>query len=111
VFSESEKEYLKDCWKSFKERIRWYEIGTLAVQLLIGIILFGKWGILVGWFFNYMCWSVASPAIYPGYSPPDIEYNRTCSAGIEGCKICGNEYSHEFNKEYNDKFLRKWYNF
>ena len=41
------------------------------------------------------------------YFPTEEPPKNTCSAGIENCTICNNEYSHDFNLRYEASL--KWW--
>jgi len=107
MFSQSEKEYMKVCWKGFTDCIRWYDLIFWTSAIAIFYLWLGWAGVIIVLVADYLSLGVSAPAIFPGYTLPDIEYNRTCSAGIKDCKICGNEYDHAFNEDYNKSL--KWY--
>jgi len=91
-------------WLPYNERIRdfirWdHVIVYLSVMLFMWGVLESAWGLLLGYvicnLFQNMCgglqgdWLNEFPYEYKNY-------NWKCSAGIEGCEICNNEYSQEF---------------
>lgn len=89
-------------FKEFLGTVRFSTIFFIIICLGIGYLTFGYIGILVGYAFAYLMGRAGDGAVadlwgefYKEEYPPN-----TCSAKIENCKICDNEYSHEFNETY-----------
>lgn len=106
MLSEREKEYIRFCWKAFAGAIRWADLKFWCSAVVISYLLLGWIGVIIVLIMDYFSLEVAAPFIFFDEMPEEI-YERTCSAGIEDCKICGNEYDHEFNVEYQKSL--KWY--
>ena len=92
-----------------RDFIRWKELGFIIVLFVFFYIIFGWFGIILAPFFHYLMATMEGGAVgdidneYPAEEyPPNI-----CSAGIEGCKICDNEYEHTFNETYQNSL--KWW--
>lgn len=87
--------------------IRWDCILFGVVMLGICLLFFKWWGIIVYLILNagltYEGGNWIDMNDYSDKYPPN-----TCSASIKDCKICNNEYNHEFNVEYERG--KKWYN-
>ncbi len=102
----TQTDYIKDCFHAAIDFVRWRELFTLLALILIGFLLF-KWiGILIGilvFSFSANLEGGAVADVFHEYPKEEFPPN-TCSAGIEGCKLCNNEYSHEFNEAYSRKF-------
>jgi len=107
MLSNSEKEYLKHCWNQFYIGIRWENLIFWSGAVVIGHLILGWVGVIIVWLMDYFSTEVSSPFIFKDELPIET-YERKCSAGIENCQICHNEYDHYFNEEY-EKTL-KWYN-
>lgn len=99
--------------KDFLGGVMWKEV---AVVVLIPVALFLLWGwwsivadIIFFWFFSSVAgtWGVM---VWSPSEEDEPEIINKCSAGVEGCRICNNEYSHEFNYKYEKglKWYQKW---
>ncbi len=105
------KEYLKDCGENLWDMIRFREIGFMIVLFFFCIGMFGLWlGSLIGLAIHFLTAHLEGGAVADilGEFPKEKFPPNTCSADIKDCQICNNEYTHEFNLEY-DKGNRKWY--
>ncbi len=96
-------------FKEFFSLIRWSTIVFLIVVPFVGYQIWGVVGGVGGWIFCYLMGQALDGAVADLWNEfPTEEYPpNTCSLGIEGCKICNNEYSHEFNVKYQKSL--KWY--
>lgn len=103
------KEYLLICWKAFLDCIRWYDLIFWTSAVIIGYLIWGWIGVIIVLLMDYFSSEVSAPFIFHGDKQEKPIYHRKCSAGIENCKVCNNEYDHEFNVKYNEKFRKKWY--
>ncbi|MEK7128484.1 MAG: hypothetical protein AAB933_02905 [Patescibacteria group bacterium] len=91
--------------------IHWREVVSVILIFLVFSLLWGWWGMFIGTFFciisNFSFNSWGAWFLPDEYLEPPPEVKNECSAKIEGCRICNNEYNHEFNFKY-EKGL-KWY--
>lgn len=98
---------------SFKQFLEAWEWQNLLVTIFLCGFLFsfmGFWAIIPILIVSRdMEGGFASWIIFerPEETKEIKEIQNKCSAGIENCKICDNEYSHEFNIEY-EKY-NTWY--
>ena len=98
--------YWKYCFKHWWNDLIWWEALKVNFWVfLISFIVLRWWGIILAVIFlNLMELQGGPVANMHLNQPPPPVYNNKCSAGMEDCKICNNEYNHEFNLKYNDKF-------
>ncbi len=98
-------------FKEFFLGIRWNEVAFVVIYPLISGLIWGRIGIILAvtsFIFFDKLFIVGGPWIIPeGYMNFREEIINKCSAGVEDCRICNNQYSHEFNFNY-EKSLR-WY--
>jgi hypothetical protein len=107
LLDNGEQKYIKLCWKDFLKAVRWYDLIFWNSLVIIFYLWLGWIGVIIVLFMDYWSLAVSAPMIFPGESFEKPEYHRECSAKIKGCKICKNEYSHEFNEKYQKTL--KWY--
>ena len=105
--------YKDNPWLLYNERIRdfirWYELGWIIVSFTFFYLVWGWWGILFAVILDWLNHLEGGPCAdaFDIYPDNEVKYNWKCSANIEDCKLCNNEYDHEFNVKYNESL--KWY--
>ena len=96
-------------WLPYNERIvdfiRWKELGYYVILFTVSYLFLGWWGIVLAVIIDQLNHLQGGP-VEGGYSQKEYPPN-TCSAGIEGCRICDNEYDHEWNEKWESQ--KKWY--
>ena len=98
-------------FKEFFFSINKEEVVFVVMYPLISGLIWGRIGIIlavVSFIFFDKLFIVGGSWIIPEeYMDFGEEIINKCSAGVEDCRICNNEYSHEFNFYYKKSL--KWY--
>lgn len=100
---ESFFEYITEVsFAHFREIIKWGDIVFFLMSFIIFCKIFGWIGFIIAFIFIWLMGRLEGGAVGDLWGDyPKEEYPpNTCSAGIENCEICDNEYTHEFNEKY-----------
>jgi hypothetical protein len=101
-----DEKYTKELVRSAIDFVRWEELGAMIAFIIVGYLFLGIIGAILGFIFNRLLGNWNGGIVIGTFPEPEYPPN-VCSAGIEGCQICNNPYSHEFNSTYKpETFLQ-----
>ena len=92
---------LADTFKELSSMVNYKSVVGIIVICSTGYIIYDWVGLVLGIFLSYIL--SESDGGLQIYEEETTTTEQTCSKKIEGCKICNNPYTHEFNEAYKKK--------